>query len=357
MTTRHGICKAVAGIALSWSVATAAQSDPGGARAQLAKGYALKQQGNCADAIPYFEESIRLDRTPKGLLNLADCEEKTGRLLTAQSHFVEARDLARQRGMNEPASYAQERAQALDKRLPRIAIRLAADAPAGTVVTRDGVQLGPVSLGAALPVDPGPHVIIARGDGFERTFEVAVVESETREIEVTPRGGTPLADNASPVEKHASPSIVSAPQPAPVAAAAPVEPERPARTGQTARTMVLAGEAALAAAGLAVAVIYELKAADAQDDADSLRDGLTRDGAPYPCDATSPPADCGRLNSKLDDRNAYRGMSRMGAIAAGAGAVAFVATWFLWRPASEQAVRVRPAVGLHGGGVTFDWRY
>src|SRR5262249_32162358 len=72
--------------------------DPGAARAQLREGYTLKGQGKCNEAIPHFLESIRLDRQPKTLLNLADCEEKVGKYIAAQTHIVEARDLARTQG-------------------------------------------------------------------------------------------------------------------------------------------------------------------------------------------------------------------------------------------------------------------
>src|SRR5689334_18285582 len=75
-------------------VARADNSDSAAARAQLQSGYALKQQNKCDEAIPHFKESIRLDRQPKSLLNLGDCEEKLGKLSAAQAHFVEARDLA-----------------------------------------------------------------------------------------------------------------------------------------------------------------------------------------------------------------------------------------------------------------------
>jgi hypothetical protein len=83
-------------------VAAAQTSEPVAARGYLRQGFALKEQGRCNEAIPYFLESIRLDRQPTALLNLADCEERIGKLGAASMHFIEARDLAHAQGLEPP---------------------------------------------------------------------------------------------------------------------------------------------------------------------------------------------------------------------------------------------------------------
>src|SRR5262249_32452200 len=107
------------------SVAFAQTTDPGAARAQLRNGFDLKQQGRCEEAIPHFLESIRLDRQAKALLNLADCEEHLGKLVAAQQHFAEARDIASQKGVDELRAYAVERLEALDRITPKLVLKLA----------------------------------------------------------------------------------------------------------------------------------------------------------------------------------------------------------------------------------------
>ena len=176
-------------ILLTSGVAWADGGDPVAARAQLRQGYALKQQGKCKEAVPYLQESIRLDRQPKTLLNLGDCEQALGQFAAAQAHFLEARDLARQQGNDTLKNVGEKRLHDVEKRMPKLAIQLAKDAPAGTVVTRDGVEVGSVSLHTPLPIDIGRHVVIARGGGFERQFDVTLAESETKTLEVTPVGG------------------------------------------------------------------------------------------------------------------------------------------------------------------------
>lgn len=184
-------------VLLCTQYAFGAGSDPAAARAQLQQGYALKQKGKCEEAIPYFVESVRLDRQPKALLNLADCEEKLHRLAAAQTHLVETRDLARSLGLPPYEKAAQERLAVLEKIIPKLAITLARDAPRDTVVARDGVELSPLSLSTPLPIDPGQHTVVARAATLERTYDVVLSEGETKQLEVTPVGGKSTAPPAA----------------------------------------------------------------------------------------------------------------------------------------------------------------
>jgi hypothetical protein len=177
------------GLLLSAQGALGAESDPAAARAQLVQGYALKKKGQCEEAVPYFKESARLDRQPKALLNLADCEEKLRRLSAAQTHFLETRDVARVLGLTPYEKVALERLAALERNIPKLLIRLVRDAPPGTSVTRDGLELSEVSLQTALPIDPGKHTVVARTELLEREYEINLSEGETKELEVTPVGG------------------------------------------------------------------------------------------------------------------------------------------------------------------------
>ena len=80
--------------------------------------------------MPHLLESVRLDRQPKGLVNLADCEERLGKLAAAQAHFVETRDLAKAQGLEPLWKVAEQHLQAIEARMPRLIVKLAKDAPA-----------------------------------------------------------------------------------------------------------------------------------------------------------------------------------------------------------------------------------
>src|SRR5262249_14457009 len=83
---------------------------------------------------------------------------------------------------DERIALATTRANALEPKLPKISLQLAS-APEGTVVLRDGVELGGATLGLPLPVDPGNHVIVVRSpERAERRYEITVGVAENREI-------------------------------------------------------------------------------------------------------------------------------------------------------------------------------
>jgi hypothetical protein len=85
------------------------------------------------------------------------------------------------------------RGQLAFERVPRLVVKLAPDCPPGTMVARDGIDLGPTEFNSPIPVDVGPHVIVARAGGFQRRYDLFVAEGETRDVVVTPLGREPLA--------------------------------------------------------------------------------------------------------------------------------------------------------------------
>jgi hypothetical protein len=186
------------------AAAVASADDPAAARAQLEAGYALKEQGKYADALPHLLESLRLDVQLKTLTNLADCEEHVGKLVDAQKHWVLARDRAGVEGNSKLRAAAEDRLSALEKRMPRLTIRLAPGSPANAEVMRDGTMLGAISLGIGLPTDPGPHTLIVQAKGHaDASTEVTLGEAELKEVvviagpEVVGSLAGPLANTAS----------------------------------------------------------------------------------------------------------------------------------------------------------------
>jgi hypothetical protein len=300
-------------------IAAAQQSDPAASRAQLQRGYDLKQQGRCQEAIPLFIESLRLNHQPKGLTNLADCEEKLGKLGSAQAHFVEARDLASSQGLAPLRTLAEQRIQAIEKKIPKLEISLAPGAPSDTTVTRDGVQLGAPSLGSPLPIDPGKHTILARGSNQERQYEVTLSEGETKRLEVTPIGGTALS---------ASPSSTTLPAPTPVAnptardsgnvaTGSPAAADASTRDTSGPGAQRIAGFVGigLGAVGLAAGTVFGLQLAKKNEEIEGI------------CNSAQAcmPADVVRYNDATDDATKSRTLAMVGfgtgAVLAAAGIV------------------------------------
>ncbi|HLV19259.1 MAG TPA: hypothetical protein VKZ49_00195 [Polyangiaceae bacterium] len=192
--------------------------DRAGAEALFRAGREAAEKADYETACRRFEESHRLDPAVGTLFNLADCEEHLGEIASAWQRFREVAQ--RLDPADERASIARQRAEALEPRLPRLTIRLAESAPARTVVLRDDVELGRGSFGVALPLDPGPHVVVVKAAGFaDQRFEVALAEGANTEIIVAPGDPLPAAPSPAPTEPTtALPPPRLAPEPGPTLA-------------------------------------------------------------------------------------------------------------------------------------------
>jgi len=321
---------------LTSTLARADVSDPAAARAQLQQGYALKQQNKCVDAIPHFAESVRLDRQPKALLNLADCEAKTGKLVSAQAHTVEGRDLARSRGMADFEKFATGQLKEIDERMPKLVITVTAGAPAGTVVTRDGAELGAISLGTPLPIDPGPHTVVARGGGLEHTYPFSLTEREAKKMDVTPIGGTvvaPAEAQHDATEGHKSETSASVEGASDVSTTSALPTQRLAALG-------------LAGAGLvAFGVSYGL--------ASSAHKSWKDAAANCPGDVCKNPADVQQASSARERGNVATAVFAIGAASLVTGGV----LWFTTHREEKTALQFSPDAGPSYGGVSFRGKF
>jgi len=182
--------------------------------------------GRYATGCPAIEASFRLDPRPGTLFTLADCDRKWGRTASALARFGEFLALydrmpADQRAkQHERAAVAATERAALERSVPLLAVRLPNDAPTGTRVWRDEIELAASSLGAAVAVDPGEHVIRsqlpdAHAGATEQRITLAAGEQRTLVVDLAaPLPTAPLA--ATP------PAAAPATLPAPAAPVAPL---------------------------------------------------------------------------------------------------------------------------------------
>lgn len=204
MRVRVGCCALLLASVQLFSVSAHAQerSDPAAADELFREGRAASEQRDYLTACAKFRESNRLDPAVGTLFNIADCEDKLGRLATAWTLFQEvAQRLATD---DDRRAIALKRVQALEPRVPRLSVHLAASGRSDVTVRRDGVVLGAASLDTALPVNPGEHVVVVEAPGTQPAqFQSSVGEGERAQIAVS------IGAASTDVEKTSTPSAAS----------------------------------------------------------------------------------------------------------------------------------------------------
>lgn len=175
---RCGLLSAsMAGACLAWSGTSAAappRDETTVAQQLFDDGIALKDRGRFTEACPKLEESQRIDPGLGTQYHLADCYEKQGRSAAAWTLFGELARQAAVSGQKDRETVARDRAAELAPRVPRLVIAVPVDSDAGGLaISLDGVAAARASWNTPLPIDPGPHEIVARVG--KRTWRMAVM--------------------------------------------------------------------------------------------------------------------------------------------------------------------------------------
>lgn len=215
-TTAMMRCALLAAVCLASAVARADEpptdappSDEGEARARalFIEGRDRVQRGDIEAGCAKLRESHALSPDAVGpLLNVADCDERAGRLATAWARFQRAASLAPEGDRRR--DFADKRAASVGPRVPRLVLRLAADAPPGTEVLQDGKVLPSSALGTARPLDPGTYRIEVRAPGRPAQVTQVVLVAGATETRVVSH--EPTATRAS-VAPNPSPAADSGP--------------------------------------------------------------------------------------------------------------------------------------------------
>jgi hypothetical protein len=199
-----GIAVLLAGLLLAGEGAAQPASAAAAAKAKFEEGQAAAEKGDFQSARALFLSSKDLLATVGTLLNLADCEEHLGMVASARQHYLDAKTMMK--AGDKRIGFADERARALEPRLPALRVDLTAEAPPGTVVRLDARELPASSLGTDMPLDPGDHAVVVSAPGRpDRSYGVKLVEKQRQALAVEPgakpaaaASSTPAADIAPP---------------------------------------------------------------------------------------------------------------------------------------------------------------
>jgi hypothetical protein len=148
------------------SIANAQAGDAALAETLFREGKRLMKAGKYDEACPKLAESNRIDAGTGTLLALAFCHEQQGKTATAWAEYNEVVSAADRQRSTDRGHVARGRIAALEPQLSRLTVVVGPSAARlpGLQVTRDGVPLGEVTWGSAVPVDPGDHEVQATAD-------------------------------------------------------------------------------------------------------------------------------------------------------------------------------------------------
>src|ERR1700690_2985124 len=141
----------------------AAGEDKLGAQALVDEAKHLMESGKTSEACAKFEASLELDSTFTTLMSLGQCYEKVGRLASAYLTYRSAESDATASDQAKRAKTAHDHAEKIAPRMSRLTIRVTPEAAVkGLTVPRNGMNVAQSIWGTAIPVDPGPHDIVAQ---------------------------------------------------------------------------------------------------------------------------------------------------------------------------------------------------
>lgn len=288
----------------------------------------LMAAGKLDEACPKFAESQRLDPATGTLLNLAACHERQGKLATAWLEYSDVIVGARRDGRQDRVDYATERAAALEPRLSRLTLVLAAQADDTSLVLElDGASFGRAAIGVPTPVDPGQHVVKASAPGKKPWQQEITIGAEADQQTVT----IPALEDAPAPPVTSEPT--SAPADKPLLNASVASPSESDELGArpVPQSVYLAGGITLAlAVGSGVTgVTY-------------LNKRSTYQSALEKSDRTMAPT--GQLESQRSSAERW-GYANIGFLAATAGGAAVTTYLYLTRPTRPAAAQIVPLIG------------
>jgi len=316
-TSSAGILSFAIAVAVSLASSPARAQTPSAAEQAFRDGRAAVQAGDYATACTKFNESQRLEPAPGTLMNIADCEEHTGKLVAAREHFnLAASGFPRADGRR---AFALKHASDLEKRLGHLTLRLEPGAPRDAQVRR-GNEIADTS-GQPAVVDPGSFDIVVSAPGREdRTYRIDV-----------PEGGT--IDQAIEV----GPEVVrEAPKPAPRADAV-TRPETSTDKMRTIGFVVGGVGAASLVTGIVTGVMAAGKASTVKDHCD----------AAYACDSAGlDAASSGKTLAPISTVTLIAGVALVGA-----------GTYLVIKGRSGRTTAFAPYAAPAGGGAAVTYQF
>jgi hypothetical protein len=242
-------------------VADAAATRASDAERLFREGRTAMEAGDLVHACPKFAESEKLDPAPGTLLSLADCEERARSFVRAREHYQLAASGFPKKDPRR--AFATGRAQAVEKRVAHVTLRLSGDAPADASVRLGETVVPRSDLGTSTAIDPGDVQVKVSAPGRkDNAFIVTFAEGETKDV---------ACELGAPETARAEASTATAPVPSPADDRVSASSSDPRLTvsyvllGLGAASLIVGGVSGVLAAGKAGTVKDHCDASSACD--------------------------------------------------------------------------------------------
>lgn len=176
-------------LGLAWTTFTfgAVAQDEVAARVLFDHGIDAKDRGDYLVCIGDMEGSRQKSQTLGTLFHLAECEDKAGKIASADGHFeqfisgVEALGSQKRFKYSDEIEYAKKARMRLAPNIPTLMLRLPVWAPKNVEVLHNGKVVQSAMFGIAIPIDPGEHLVTTQmPGGLVETHRFIVQQKEKR---------------------------------------------------------------------------------------------------------------------------------------------------------------------------------
>lgn len=174
-------------------LAEAAPASDAAALKKFEEGRQAFDSGGFEEALLAFKASLELLASPNTRVYIARCYRALGRPASAYTTYrlaaKESQDRLNATGEKRYTATrdaAAAEAAELEAKVPRLTLALPSDVPAGSEVKLDGEVVPKGGWGVATEVDPGPHEVTASGPrrkSFAQKFELA--EGEQKRLDIS----------------------------------------------------------------------------------------------------------------------------------------------------------------------------
>jgi hypothetical protein len=197
-------------------LAQVSDSQRAAARDLFKEGDTLQRSGKFVEALDRFQRAQAVYEAPTNLLRIAECDAALGRLVESAEAFRAVLRAPLPPGSPPAFQAAIDQARAelaqVEPRVPRLTVDVEQPArAAGLRLQIDGQSVASALVGAAMPLDPGPHKIALSAPGYAPAEQQVVLkEQEARTISFSLKPDPSAGTSAAPPAPAAGPGVTPA---------------------------------------------------------------------------------------------------------------------------------------------------